>query len=517
MSTPFDPRQRQVIPRWRGFREALGAGELGPVGQANAPIAASDLELSESLSNWHTAISGGDHRLAMFLAAEVMAKSMILGEPERAAQVASHVLSRHDAPPLVEGVALRLVTYLSAPDKEVPRTAIASDIKLAHHRVRELRHRLSENPNNPIAWVELSRAATTAGLTDKALRAMTVALGRAAGNRYVLRSAARLFVHTSDLDRAYRVLEGAGAARNDPWLLASEIAVAHLARRSAKSMRAGRRVADDASYSLFERSELFSALATLEMSSGNDRRARKLFDASLRQPHENSLAQAAWASEKIATIHIPDALFRTPGSYEARAREAVAHGEWREAYTQSIHWKQDEPFSSTAAMHASHAAAIGLSDHESAIAVTEEALAANPNNAVLRNNLAYSLAHTGNVDRAVRELDLMRSLVDEPRVKVAYLATSGLVSYRGGDLAQGRGLYLSAVEIARMLPDAGHLLELVWVNFAHEEVYAGGDPRSAVVQEALAMAHKSQKPDVLVILSRVESLLGHGGRADSSS
>lgn len=509
MSAPLEQRQRQVVPRWRSFEEARRLGELDPLGPPKSRTVPDTIHLLQARENWQEAVEHGDHRLAASWAGDVMGDAMARGEPDRAVDAAIYVLEQEDqAPRLIVSLARRLVHLAGQQPTHLELPVIASrEIEHARTQIRNLRHRLRGNPHNPVAWVDLARAYTTTGAAKKATRAMTVALGAGNGNRFVLRSAARLYLHAQEPDLAHQVLDGAGRRSGDPWLLASELAVAHLSGMPLRSTREARRMANDDGFSAFERSELRSAIATLELSAGNEKRARKLFDASLADPHENSLAQVTWASEKTPRVHVPEGLMSTPESYEARAREAAGRGDWSEALEQSLYWLHAEPFSADAAIHASYVATVGSGQHQVAVDITTEALAANPTSAILRNNRAYALANLGRLEDASIELRAMRDLVDDSRLRVPLLATSGLVAYRAGALKLGRGLYREAIDVARTLANREDVLVLAWLHFAHEEARAGGDERDAVVREARDIGNRWRRPDVVALLDRIDAMV----------
>lgn len=513
MSEPLEQSQRQVVPRWRDFRDAIRVGELGSSGSRPPEHQLDDAHLRAAREIWERAINKGNETLARIVAPDVMGNALLLGRPHEAADVARHVLdSGSDASPLVEHLAHRVMrTQGEQQPLELPVPSGTVEIEEAAVQVRLLRHRLAANPHNPIGWVELARAYTITGATEKATRAITVALGRGNENRFVLRAAARFFVHLEQPDRAVRVLSGTDAGERDPWLLASELAITHLSGQRPRSTRRARRLATDNAFSPFERSELLSAIATLELSSGSDKRARKLFAASLVDPHENSLAQVEWASERVARIHVSSELLETPDSYEARARDAAQRGAWDEALQQTLYWQHAEPFSVEAAIHGSYVAAVGLGDFLTGRDIARQGLASNPSSAVLRNNLAYAEANLGSLEAATEQLRLMRSLVEERRLQVPYLATSGLVAYRSGDFETGRSFYHAAVEAAEKLPDASHVQALVWAHFAQEELRIRGDQRADLVQQAQAAAKGWQRADIRALLLRIEQLSRDAG------
>ena len=101
-----------------------------------------------------------------------------------------------------------------------------------------------------------------AGESARALRAMTVAAALGPNSRFVVRCAARLFLHVHDTRKALSVIRNAAGSKRDPWLLAAEIAVASASQLPSTLARIGKLRNEDEALSLFERTELSSALAT---------------------------------------------------------------------------------------------------------------------------------------------------------------------------------------------------------------------------------------------------------------
>ena len=66
-------------------------------------------------------------------------------------------------------------------------------------------------------------------------------------------------------------------------------------------------------------SELASALATVEFSENNLRQSKKLIKLSLKEPTENSIAQAIWLfPDYVNSQERKESLIDVPKAYEAR-------------------------------------------------------------------------------------------------------------------------------------------------------------------------------------------------------
>lgn len=511
MSSPPDDRRRQVIPRWRTFQEAVTIGELGAarVTEPDAPDPAVDLELQRIRSEWTDAIKRDDAGAeAAMLAAELIGTGLAVGRPDDIEDAVRYLEETSSLGPetlhRLAGRGRRLI--LQHPSFELTPPPNDSDAAEAQRQVHGLRNRLRNNPHNPIAWAELARSHAILGEVDKSIREMTVAVELAGPNRFLLRSAGRLFVHAGDTERAHSLIAGSALTPDDPWLIAAEIATAHVAGNHPQQARRARRALESKRFSPFEMSELTSALATLELASGSDRRSRQLFRASLQEPHENSVAQAEWASTRLGGLEVDPRALAVPNSHEARARDAINNGDWKAAFEECRAWQHVEPFSSEPALHASYIASVALKDFELVIDVTERALVANPEHVILRNNKAYGLANLGRTAEALKVLEGIKTTQLSERDRAPILATLGLIAYRNGETDTGRALYESSLLAAKRseVPD---LHSLVQLYHALEEIRAGTDAADDIAERALDATSHLRTHDVRLLRLQLERSL----------
>ena len=283
-------------------------------------------------------------------------------------------------------------------------------------------------------------------------RAIRVALSLAPDNRFILRSAARFYLHNDEPDKAHAVIVGSGATENDPWLLSTELAIASAIKRSSRFVSQARRVAENGSFRLYDRSELAVAIASLEFeaSGGSQKRIRKFFKQALADPTENTLAQAEWLVKKATGLDVVQpSTFETPGKFEAIANEQFRNGNWRDAYKSTILWMMDQPFSVRPAILATFLGTSLVEDLDEAIRIGEESRKANPADATLLNNLAFAYANAGKLNDAVRILRQANKYAKESYELVTVTATSGLIAFRQGDSVLGEEAYRAAIDIAK--------------------------------------------------------------------
>jgi tetratricopeptide (TPR) repeat protein len=442
MSPFFDEPKRRLVPRWRDSLATIATGELAPI-PANRPLSEStDDFLAPRLEEWQRDPSLG-------VAADVLSSAFTLHRTGEVHHVAEVVLSlSHEAGPDLTRLA-RLV--LDGPEGDVEPAGddrvriLETDARAA---VRRLRTSLKHYPTNAIGWVDLARWYAILGRLDRADKAMGAALTVAPDNRFTLRSATRLFVHIGQADRAMRVLRRSRIVREDPWLIAAELAVSEVAGSSPKLVKEARAMLKGESFAAFHTAELAGALASLEFGAGANKAARRLFELSLRDPTENTVAQAEWASRRGHISILEQRHLELPLTYEARAWEHFREENWSSAIREAHRWLADEPFSTRSAIFGSFLAGVISDDHQMAESFAATGLLANPHEKTLLNNYAYSLALTGRIAEAEVVYARLTDAGPDANVRAAWLATGGLIQYRKGNIEGGRNLYAQALAYA---------------------------------------------------------------------
>ncbi len=341
MDSSIEENRRNIIPRWRDFQTTLALGEL----RSSDPLPGEQVEvegsLDEQIADWQN-----NHSLSF--ATDLVGAGLVLGQSDHIQDAVDFILSPDsESTELQRRVARRAqdadFTSQSLDKQEVSEQSAEELINRSEERVRKFRAQLRNGPRNPIKLVELAREYAILGSQDKAVRTMDIAVALAPANRFVLRSAARLFVHALEFDKAHYLLKRAPSLRYDPWLLAAEIAVSSVMDRTSSHIKTGMGRLDDTNFSPFELSELASALATVEMKT-NYKGARKLFRKALKKPTENSIAQAEWASRAVRSLAIEVEGFDAPRKYEALASSHFKDGDFDGAVNQGKNWILDQPF-----------------------------------------------------------------------------------------------------------------------------------------------------------------------------
>lgn len=492
----FERQDRKIIPRWRDFLTTAALGELTST-TTRPTYAPTEADLAEAHSAWL-------ENKTLWHALDLIGSAFSVGVNDASTIEAAKYIARehfHSSPKAGLALALRMLGGTADNTSILDAEDESGDTRAQIH---ERRRQTQTEPRNPIAWVDLARLYTVAGQIPQAQRAVETALRLSPTNRFVLRSATRFFVHIGERERALRLLR-ATEIFNDPWIAAAEIGVSTLEQESPSNVKLGRKLVEDASLSSFAKTELASALATLELQDGRNGKARKLFRRSLEQPNENSLAQAEWASAQIPQLEVDVKRPSVIRSYEARTLLGLKTGDWELTAKNSLNWLHDQPFSSMPAATASYIFSAIYDQQSRAEDILRQSLISNPRDPGLMNNLAFALADQNKIAEAEEVLSSVNIGDADDSERVTLLATAGLVAFRKGLTQEGRTLYLNAMDLAKQ-KGFTKFEALAAVYLAREEIRAKMSEAFEDLRRAEEMASRQNEPDVALVLKRVSDL-----------
>ncbi len=457
--------ERNIIPRWREFSKTAQLGELSSIRAAEKKVTYDKVDLSNKYQEWDT------HRTLPY-AADLVASSFALGCYDYAHSAAEFILSNESASDFAKDIARKIVF------EELPTNVCTYEDRLYNRktkqqRVNYLRNLLTADPHNSIAWTDMAREYTMLGELIKAKRAIEIALNLSPENRFILRSACRLFHHIDDPGRALYILRKSSLVRNDPWIMAAEIASSVVAGKNSGLIRSGMAMVSDKDFHPLHITELSGALGTIELHNGENRSSRKLFLRSLESPNDNSFAQAVWASKIISSLDTEETLKKKdiPCVYEAHSIKLLRYKDWEGALKETELWLDDQPFSRFPAILGSYLAADVVGDYIRAVEIAKMGLEANPNDNTIINNLTFSLASIGQIQEAEQYFSRINLSDTGVEMKTVWHATKGLIAFRKGLYDEGRELYRKAIEIASG-KDYKDYREAAAVYWAREELLA---------------------------------------------
>ena len=481
--------RRLLVPRWRSFATTTAAREL------SAPQPKK--EKSDNTAS-QTALRVARWKANPNLVTAVQVVEAALGEaryPE-AVDAARHILDRYPtAMPMVQRQAAALLSHAGVPDV---RYADGYD---SRKDARSCRASLKLYPNDAIGWTELALHQVVNGHSDAAAKSVSIALAIAPHNRHILRSAARLYLHRAEHDRAHDLIVRNPASRSDPWLLSAEIALARAADRSPRFMKFGENLLKAGDFSPLDLSELAGAIGTEYLLEGR-RGLRKLFATSLVDPTASSLAQGEWASREIGTDLVPDEFIqRVPEAFEAMAFHRYRESRFGEVPDICEDWAKADRFSVRPYEFGSIAAA-HAQDFDRAVAMAQAGLKIRPDGTRLLHALAFALASADRVDEALKAIIHLSPDKIDARNRCVRLANIGLCAFRLGRFDDGIAKYREAIE---RLASLGAHTESASARayLAREASYAGLPDATKFLQEAEDQLRPFKNAEAHLVLRRL--------------
>ncbi len=487
---------RHVIPPWRPFARTVALGELAHPPKQPKPHDIST-EFQKRLSAWRQDSN-------VIHSSEVVESALIESQEAEGVRAARILVAPNStATNLVKHQARVLLRRVGESDCiELSRNALQVSA------VARARSRTRVSPHDPFGWTDLALGYLTLGKNREAERAIVIALQLAPHDRYVLRSAARLFLHIHDPEHAHDLLRTNEATKYDPWLMASEIAISAIAERNPAFFRSGRLLLESGNFLPKHFSELASAIATIHLREGN-RKARRFFLDSLIDPNGNSLAQAEWATPKIGALVKPQTIERVKDSAEAKVFQAYWLGDFPNVIQACHLWHEEEPFSSRPHIFGS-GVAIAIEDFETALKFTDDGLKANPDVPILHNNRAFALIALGRIDEALSViLHALEKYTEESAP--ALVATAGMLALRTGQLDEGRKRYKQAISFFRRTRNITSEA-LACAYYAQEAARAELSDVPAILAEAENVCKNLQHvPEATIVLQRAKLWAGAVG------
>jgi tetratricopeptide (TPR) repeat protein len=479
VSAHFSDGPRRMVPRWRSSTVARHMQEVRASTSREFRTGGQD-RVRENVQDWQEAPSSAT-------ASDLAGAALAAGVPHLAEDAARFLLSLEDRVPEPARVVARAVLESGMHTEAGPEPSTLGRSSSVV-TIRALKQRVRRFPRNALMWLDMAREYVALAQAAQAESCVRVSLALAPNSRFVLRSAARFYLHDGDPERAHRLLRNAPVTRHDPWLVAAEIATASVAGKVSRLLKPGQSMIDSGKFGTAHLSELASALASLELAEGDRGRARKLFRLALENPTDNTVAQVSWAGRQLRMLEVEPVHLSVPRTFEAQTWKRYRGLEWGATAQSAELWLADEPYASRPAILGSFVAGAVLGDYALCGRFAEQGLQANPIDVTLLNNLAFSLANQGDIDGAARALARIIPGSASQESTIAVLATEGLIRYRSGDRAAGNAKYLEAIELAERL----HATEsMAWalLYLAREEMLSG----SANVPPILARAENVLK------------------------
>lgn len=501
MAHLFENKDRHVIPNWRSFDNTVKLGEVNGSNEIEYNSRFKP-DISDLLEDW-TEVE--NHTIGV--AGDILSVAIVSNNENdpKIIEIANFVLqSQKIAPKALIIAAKNILKPGQSNDVNFDINSVelfqdSTSLIILHKRINDLKKKLIEFPQNAINWIEIGRLYAILGQSEKAEKAIKNALFLAPENRFILRTMARFFVHLGEagISFAHDILRKSNLVNFDPWLLSTEISLATLRGRSSVFIKKGLQIVESDTFHPFNITELASSLATVEMKNDNIKKTRKLFEKSLKNPNDNSLAQAEWASQKDSTLFsIDSSQINLQNSFEAMARDFAEKKNWNKAIEYSKKWFLDLPFSKGSILFGNHIALKKLKNHETAVEIGKLGLLSHPHDPLLLNNIIYSLC----VQNKIQEAEFLLQKVNKSDFSsksvhnVCLLATLGLLNYRKKNIEKARALYLEAMTLAKKIKQTIYITKAL-VNMTKEEILLGNDV-SDVIPKLIEVSKKNEDEDL---------------------
>ncbi len=429
---------RLLLPRWLNSSSAILSmgGSIG----ATLPKRGADQFRYLSLErDWQRA--GGLYNAIDFISA-----ASIYGDWSNplAIQAAKFVLNESSSGAIQKDIAQ---SFLRGDCVVVPDVSLDEEENV-YRAIGKLRKYLSDNSMDPLAWLDLSYYYALSFQTESSLRSMQVAAELAKKSAFVVKSAARAFLHFGDRSKSLEVLRRSFEETGDLSIAVSEVAIAQqsgsLSKYEDRIFKAFR-----ASPNRLRKSSVWSEIgatvATKESLSGSHKKAKKSAVSVVDSiSNENVLAQLEWlASRENFRIGNKPVFY---GDFEADAISAYNEGRLDIAARHCVDWARFQPFSSAPGMHGSYVASVALADFELAEKLSSYAYRFSSDEFLSINNYAFSLAAN---DKSIKALEILSELnIDDLETKdfFTFAATSGFILFKLGEIESARASYGKALE-----------------------------------------------------------------------
>lgn len=456
MALFIDSTDRLLIPTWREFDKSLS--ELQPIDHYKHPIGKGDI--SESIAEWE-----GNKNLVN--AGELITAAIINGftEDPTVIDAASYVLEYPlNVPKVLANVSKEI---LASP---ITNNDVTDDRLLIFAKIANLKRLLSDYPACAVLYIEIARWYVLLGQLDIAEKHINTALYLDCHNRYIVRSAARFFIHRNKGEAAIAVLRRSGLTKKDPWLMASEISVSRQFDKRSPFLKKAFQLVESKDFSDFDLSELRGTIGMEELENNGFKKSRQLFNQSLVAANDNSFAQAQWvANNRNLELLFPNAPINVLYK-EALCYDKFFEGDYKSALQYAIQWQDEVPYSLKCVMFGSGISTTFEKDYKTSIRLLNNYLRTNQRNKAALNDLAYAYALNNDTINAQKTIDIATKEIDKTRVELAdicLVATQGLVFFREGDEKKGSYYYERAIEASRML-QMQEMLDSAKLNYSRE-------------------------------------------------
>lgn len=506
MANFLEQKERRVIPNWRSFFVTAQVGELQYPKRIKGQKKNNSLTINDYVQTWKS-------NKSISFASDLISAAFINDIYDEHVKEATNFILKNTSK-CTRSINELAQLIQNSPQNEFEKTSFTlnfddflqldnSKLKL---EIKKNKEKLKNFIYNPIFYVELSRLYSIFGLKEKAVKNMKIALNLSPENRFVLRAATRLFSHFGHFGYIHGIIRKSEQVKIDPWITASEIALATILKKHSKFIKIGRGMINSDNFNWYSLTELASSIATLEFFNGNRKNTKKLLNKSLIDPNDNSLAQIEWLNKEDFILNVNPNDYNVLNNFEALALNNYFKYDYKSAYQNCIKWFLDLPFTKRPIIFGSHILISLLDDSENAIKLLKAGLYSHPYDSMILNNLAYALALDNNIDEAEKYINQLKytSEINE-NTEICLQATCGLIEFRKGQILKGNDLYFKAIEAAKTTNN-NYLKWLAELNYFREVLLSNSDSIFQIDNIINLIPDETKYPDVNKLKNEVIEL-----------
>lgn len=312
--------------------------------------------------------------------------------------------------------------------------------------IARLRSIVAKFPEDYFTWCDLAFYYTVLGLNNKAEKSLTIAWNLSGNHPYVARCFSRFYVHINEPERAMWLLKKSGGVNNEPLITSASIAISGAFDIGRPDISKARKLLEDYRGLKAFSSELAASIGTIEYHNGRKKKAKEYFSQALSQPSENSLSQYKWLNQKVG-FSIDDERFTHGSTVEGNVHQLYAQGDFLECRKKLIELFDFQPFSDAPIADAGYMSLVGLNDPDFVIKLSDGRVPKTHMSFGELNNLTVAKLMKNDLEGAEVSMRLLskRLSIENPETKGIYLATSGLVMFKLGQIDQGKERYREAI------------------------------------------------------------------------
>lgn len=429
---------RQLIPRWHTSRKSMALQFPTLMSKTSSDTSSkNDKFLEKVRANWR---QNKNYYNAVELHTALLVRGIYSAPDDD--EAISFLLSKQDELP--SGAKHLIEPSLKHIDKSSRYyTYLPTDVGRIISRLRSI---VTKFPQDYMTWCDLAFYYTVLGLNIKAEKCLSIAWNQCESHPYIARCFARFYVHIGEPEKATWLLKKSGGVNYEPLITSASIAISCAFGFGNPDISKARKLLGDYRGLKAFSSELAATIGTVEFNNGRKKKAKGYFTDALEQPSENSLSQYKWLNQKSG-FTLNDNEIAQPPTVEGNVHQLYVQGNFEECRDKLLDLFDFQPFSDAPISDAGYMSLVGLNDPDFVIELSDTRIPKTHMSFGELNNLTVAKLMKNDLSGAEVSMRLLSKKLspDKPESQGIYLATSGLVMFKLGQIEKGNELYKKAI------------------------------------------------------------------------